>query len=142
MSKRTVTGAGLNVYVNGIMYGRVRNFQFAAQTAHEAEYALDSPDPFELSASKTKIGGKLGVYRTIGDGGAEGANMAVRFEDLPRGKYFSITLVERSSDTVVFECRYAKVQNQSWSVGERGIMTGEIDFEGLDWSNELRPLQG
>lgn len=141
-SRRVVTGASINCYVNGNLYGRVRSFSFNASTMHEAEYALDSSDPFELSAGRTKVSGKLGVWRTIGDAGAEGAHMATRFEDITKGKYFSLTLIDRTSDMVVFECRYAKVQNQSWTVQERGIMTGEIDFEGLDFSNELRPVHG
>lgn len=138
---KVVVSAGVILYVNGRAYGRVKGFQWNSDTPVAPKYGLDSTEPFELAPTITKINGKISVYRTIGDGGAEGAAMATPYEDLPRAKYFTVQLIERASDTVVFEARECSVVRQSWSVPERGMVTGEVEFEALEWSNELRPLR-
>jgi hypothetical protein len=135
---KVVTSAGVVLHLNAKAFGRVRGFQFASETPKIAVYGLDSTEPFELMPTTTKISGRVSVYRTIGDGGAEGAAMVVPYDFVPREKYFSLQLVERASDSVIFEAAYCSVIRQSWSVPEKGIVTGEIEFEALDWSNEIK----
>lgn len=129
------------VYVNGRVYGRVKEFQWSSATPKKPQYGLDSLEPYELIPTSTRVTGRLTLYRTVGDGGAEGAAMATRYEDVPREKYFSLQLMERGSQTIVFEARYCSVTNQSWSVPERGLVTGTLEFEAIEWNNELRPLK-
>lgn len=135
---KTVTSAGVIPYLNGKAFGRVRGFLFTSDTPKQALYGLDSTEPFELMPTTTRINGRISIYRTIGDGGAEGAALAASYDFLAREKYFSLQLVERASDSVIFEAMYCTVVRQSWSVPEKGIITGEIEFEALDWSNETK----
>jgi hypothetical protein len=136
---KVIVGAGVILYVNGKPYGRVSAFSFSSSTSRKSQYGLDSLEPFELSPTVTKISGQISLYRTIGDAGAEGASMTVSYEELPREKYFSVQLVERLSDTTIFDARYCSLESQTWSVSQHGIMTGQIEFEALDFNNELRP---
>lgn len=138
---KVVTSAGVVLHLNGKPFGRVKSFQFGSDTPKKAIYGLDSSEPFELMPTVTKVTGKMSLYRTVGDAGAEGAAIATSYELLPREKYFSVQLVERASDTVIFEASYCSIIRQSWSAPEKGIVTGEIDFEAIDWSNEIKPLR-
>jgi hypothetical protein len=134
---KTVTTAGVLVFINGTLYGRVASARFSSSTPRNVIYGLDSTEPFEIASSTTKVNGQLEIYRTIGDGGIEGAGMVASFKDLPREKYFSIQIIERGSETVIFEAPYCSIINQSWSMASKGMVVGTIEFEALDWVNEL-----
>lgn len=140
MQAKVISSAGVRLLLNSRAFGRVKSFQFNSTTPKKPLYGLDCMEPFELQPTTTRINGRIGLYRTIGDAGAEGAGFTTPFELLPREKYFSLQLVERSTDTVIFEATYCTVVSQVWSAPERGIITGDIEFEAIDWSNELKPL--
>lgn len=133
-----ITGARVVAYINGQRFGRVTDFKFESATPRKPIYGLDSGEPYELAPQTTRITGSLGLYRTVGDGGIEGPGIVARFEDLPREKYFSLTLIERSSDKVIFRADNCAVMSQSWSVSIKGVMMGNFSFEALTWSNEQR----
>lgn len=142
MAAKSLTGAHIVCYINGKLYGRVSNFTWDSQTVHKQIYGLDSADPFELAAAQTKIGGNVSIYRLIGDGGAQGAGIVPKYEDMPRGRYFNVTLLDRSTDLIVFQAKYCVLQAESWSIPMRGIITGQLHFEAIEWSNEVRPVKG
>ena len=134
---RTVVTAGVLLYINNRLYGKVTGFSFSSETPREPINGIDSIDPFELAANTTRVTGTIDVVRTVFDGGAEGAGLTTNFERVPQEKYFSILLLERGSDTTLFRADYCSVNRQSWSFPSRGIVTGTIEFEGLSWSNEM-----
>lgn len=138
MRAKTVTSAGVVCYLNGKRFGRVRDFSWSSSTPRKALYGIDITEPQELLTTTTRITGRLSLWRTVGDGGAEGAGMIATYEDLTKEKYFSLTLVERYSDTVIFEARYCSVTSQSWNAPEKGLVTGSMEFEALNYSNEVR----
>ena len=84
--------------------------------------------------------GKIGLFRTVGDGGIEGSGFTANYEQLSREKYFSLALIERTSDTVIFRADYCSVISQDWDASERSILRGSLEFEALDWSNEFRTI--
>ena len=136
MSAKTLTGAHIMCYVNGKLYGRVSSFTWSSQTVHKPIYGIDSADPFELAAANTKITGSMSVYRLIGDGGAQGAAIVPKYEDMPRGRYFNVTLIDRSTDLILFQAKYCVLQSENWTIPSKGIITGQLQFEAIDWSNE------
>lgn len=136
----TIVGAQVLCYINGVRFGRVTNFIWRSMTPRKAIYGLDSVDPTELAPTVTRCSGTIGMIRTTGDGGAEGAGMAAPFEDLPREKYFTVQLVDRATDRVLFQAQKCSVISQSWTVAMKTSVIGSIEFEAIDWSNEIRPL--
>lgn len=140
MRAKTIVSAGVTVYVNGAPFGRVTSFRFSSNTPREAIYGIDSLDPFELAPTRTRITGSIGLVRTVADGGAEGAGLTTNYEQLSREKYFSLMLVERISDTVIFRADYCSVVNQQWDIAAKEMVRGTIEFEALDWSNEMRSV--
>jgi hypothetical protein len=137
---KTIVTAGVLLYVNNRPYGQVTSFRFNSDTIRNAIYGIDSIDPFELAPSVTKIAGSIGLVRTLYDGGAEGAGLTTSFEKLPKEKYFSLTLVEKSSDTVIFRADYCSVTRQNWDFESKGIAKGNVEFEALTWSNEVKSV--
>jgi hypothetical protein len=134
---KTITGGHIVVYINSKLYGRCSNFSWDSQTAHKPIYGIDQADPFEFSVGQTKISGSMAVYRLSGDGGAQGAGLIPTYEDIPRGKYFNITLIDRSNDLILFQAKFCVLQSEGWSVPSKGIVTGSLRFEAIDWSNEV-----
>lgn len=135
---RTIVSAGVLLYVNNQPFGKVTGFKFSSDTPRDAIQGIDAVDPFELAPTVTRVKGSLELVRTIGDGGVEGAGLTTNFEALPQEKYFSIMLVERISDTVLFRADYCSVQSQSWEFRAKEMVHGSVEFEALSWSNEVR----
>jgi len=136
-SPRILHGARVALYVNGQAFGRVMGFQWSATYAQKPVYALDSSSAYELIPTQAKVIGTVNVYRLVGDGGAEGAQMATQFQDMIRQKYFTLALVERSTGLVLFQANRCSLQGQSWNAPIKGFVTGVINFEALEWENEV-----
>lgn len=133
---RTIVSAGVKLYVNNAPFGQVTTFRFSSSTPREAIYGIDSLDPQELAPTRTKVSGTIGLIRTSGDGGAEGAGFTTGYEKLSREKYFSLCLIDIQTDLVIFRADYCSVVNQSWDVAAKDFIKGSIEFEALDFSNE------
>ncbi len=127
------------MYVNGKLYARVTDLRFTSSTPGREIYGIDSSEPFELANTTTRCSGSMSVLRLAQDGGAEGAGMTVSYVDITREKYFSLALVDRVTDTIVFQARRCKLTSQSWDIPARGRVTGQLDFTAIDWSNEATP---
>lgn len=125
------------MYVNNRPYGKVTGFRWSSNTPREALYGIDAMDPIELAPTRTKISGTLALLRTLGDGGAEGAGFTAPYEQLSREKYFSLYLLDLQTDKTIFRADYCSVTNQSWDIGARELIKGSLEFEALDWSNEV-----
>jgi hypothetical protein len=134
---KVIATGGVILHVNGQAYGRVAEFRFNVASPRKAIYGIDCSQPFELAPTTTRVSGTLKIYRTVGDGGAEGANMMGTGRKINREKYFKLALLEKMSDTVIFRADYCSVTSQSWDVPSKGIITGTIEFEALDFSNEV-----
>jgi hypothetical protein len=137
-----VTGAKLVLYVNGEVLGRVSEMSWSVETSHRRAYGLDSLTPAELIPQSTRVHGVIRLIKTARDGGAEGAGLTAPIPDLSRVKYCALMLVDRDTDTVVFRVDRAFVESQGWSAPSRGVVTGTVAFEGMDWGNEVQPVRG
>lgn len=133
---RLLTSAQVVLYINGKPYAQVTSFRWDSHTPGRALHGLDSSEPYEFVPTVSRISGSIGLLRLIGDGGLEGAGITYHYGDLPRGKYFSLTLVERGSDTQIFRADRCWCQAQSWDVPSKGRATGQMTFEAIDWNNE------
>lgn len=136
---RILTGGHTILYINGKVFGRCFGFTFDASTASREIGGIDSTDLYELAPSQSRISMNMDWYRTIGDGGAEGAAIAATPYELPRGKYFSVMLVDRSSDTVVFQADNCRVEGQNWRIMPKQFVVGSIRCKALSWNNEVKP---
>lgn len=136
MRARTVTGAHLVCYVNGQPYSKVSSFAWESRTSSKPIYGIDSPDPYELGPTQTHLSGTLNVYRTLMDKGAQGAGIVPSFEEFVNGKYFALTIIDRSTDTLIFQSDSCMLQSESWSAASRSVMSGSLSFEAITWTNQ------
>ena len=79
----------------------------------------------------------MSVLRVSGDVGAEGSGIVAPYPDLPREKYFSVTLVEIDTDTVIFNSSRCSLVSQRWEIGARGIVTGDFAFKAVNWNHQF-----
>jgi len=128
------------LYINGSQFGRVNNFSYSVDTPRRKLATVDSLIPFELATGQTHISGTMGLYRTVLDGAAEGAGMVAPIDELPREKYFSMVLVDLTTQVVIFQADFCSVEQQSWNISSKGLVTGSVAWSALTYQNEVRPL--
>lgn len=133
---KTVRGADLQVYVNGSLFGVATAVRWSADPGRHAIYGIDQYTPFELAPGQSVIKGTVDIVRQHLDGGIEGRGAAAPERQLLLEKYFSIAIVDRSTDSAILAIDSAAVDSQQWSSQTRGILTGSFTFTGLGWSSE------
>jgi hypothetical protein len=131
-----VVGSRVVLFVNGSQVGRVTSFQFSSSTMYKPIYTLDCSIPPEFVPGQIKTIGSVSVYRTAGDGGAEGLGMTTDYPSINRQKYFTLALVLRDTGVPIFEANHCVLQNQSWSAGTKGFVTGVLNFEARSYEDD------
>lgn len=132
---RLLVGAQVVVYINAQLFGRVADMGWNETTPRREVHVVDYLPPWELIPTGITIHGTMTIYRMHRDGGLEAAGMKATWADLTKEKYFSIMVLDRVTDTVIFQANKCSVNSQSWHVG-RGYVMGNVAFTALDWSNE------
>lgn len=138
---RLQVGAQTLVHINSRPFGRVAEISYKSSTPRRKVRCIDTLLTPELIPLAVEVSGSMTIYRLHGDGGVQAAGMIPTWEQLTRGKYFSILITDRLSDTTTFRADACEVIAESWQHG-RGYIMGQIMFEGLAWSNETLPLAG
>jgi hypothetical protein len=135
---RLMVGAHALVHINGRLYGRVASIDVDSSTPHREVQPVDVLTPAELIPQAAKLSGSMQVYRIHGDGGIQATGMIPTWRDLTRGKYFSILITDRFSDTTFFRADACSCTGDRWRIA-RGYVMGQISFKGLAWTNETEP---
>lgn len=137
-----VTGARAKLYINFRLIGEVVDFGWNSSTQKRPIYGIDATEPFEMSPGLTRIRGSFSLLRPAATGSLEGYGITTSFEEHVSEKYVNIILVDRRVPLPIFQCERAVILNQSWKVAARGIMSGQVEFEGVTWNNEVGFLLG
>lgn len=136
MKPRSVVGAHVLLYVNGQPFGRVVKFRWTSITPRKKSRVIDILFPVELIPLATEVGWEMQVIRTMADGGAQGAGLAVQQQHLSKEKYCTLLLVDRRTDTTLFKSDYNNADMESWEVTPKNLMLGSIAGSGIIWTNE------
>lgn len=131
-----VAGAHVECYINGLLIGRVTSFRMNSATPHRSARGIDVMHVLEKIVTTTDISFSLGLIRTMGDGGAQGAGITTTPEDLSTKMYFTILLRDRRSDLPLFQADLCVATDESWELDARGRMVGSVTCEGITWANE------
>lgn len=137
MTSKTLHTSRLAVYFNGNRYGVINNFSYNSETAHTEIFEIDSLDAVEISPTANRVEGTFDIYRTTTDGGVEGFGISQNFSDITRGRYFTIQIIDRANDVVVFAAMQCRVITQRWSMKSKDLVMGSISFKGIEWYNEV-----
>lgn len=130
-------GSRVILYINGQALGIATSFDFTSDTSRKEIRGIDVPYPQELGATTVSVSGNIGLLRLALDSGAQGYGLISPQIDVSKEKYISILLVDRVLDTVVFQCDFANITSERWSVPSKGIITGTLSFSGIIWNNSL-----
>ena len=137
-----VVGAQVVVYVNGNMFGKVIDFEWVAETPRRFIQTVDSLLPIEAIPLATSVTGIMNIFKIHGDGGAEGAGMVAPMvmndgsSGIPLEKYFTLMVLDRAKDTVLFQADTCTLMSQRWGI-KRGHVTGSLSFRAFSWNNEI-----
>lgn len=132
----SVPTAACCCYINGKLVGRVTSFRWSSDTPRKDIYGLDSVVPYEIAPTTVSCSGSVGLIRTHADGSIEALGMTAHSSQMERERYFTLTLVDRATDTLLFRADYCAVIGQQWEVPERGLVRGTVNFRALQWNNE------
>jgi hypothetical protein len=133
---KIVHGARVLVYVNGKLFGVCTSFSWSSVSPRKKIRTIDISHAVELAATTTDVTFTMGVLRTIGDGGGQGAGVIALQSEVSKEKYFSVLLLERQSDLPLFKADLCQTDAEQWSVTAKGLATGQISCSGIIWSNE------
>jgi hypothetical protein len=133
---KLVVGAGCKCFINGRDIGIVSGIQWQGITPRERIGGLDTNIPFERGIGASEVGGVISVLKTHSDGGAARMGIAASFRHVIREKYFTLMLVDRITDEVVFRADDCSVDAQSWNVQAKQIVTGTFSWKGITWSDQ------
>lgn len=133
---KLVVSAKVLVYINGKLYGKCTSFSWSSNTKHRAIHSIDIPHPVELAPGQTDVAWQMSILRVIGDGGAQGAGIVAAQSDFTREKYFTLMLVERSTNLTIFQADYCVCDNEAWSGVAKDLLRGQLAGAGIIWGNE------
>lgn len=138
MQSKSVVGSQIKCYVNNRLFGICTGFEYTIDVGRKAIYGLDQITPFELAAGVYSVKGKMDFNKVRYDGGLEGRGLVASQDKMLLEKYIGIVLVDRVTDTVIFQADFATINNQSWEVKAKGIMTGSCTFEAIIYRNDAQ----
>ena len=137
MSQKILTGANLVVYVNARPYGLVERFTWTENTPSRENRGIDTVETVELAPTYSSVSGVMEIWRLKSDGGLEGAGLKPHSKNMARGRYFSLTLIDRITDEIFFQADRCRVESQTWPVAVKQLVKGSVSWKGLSMNNEL-----
>jgi hypothetical protein len=98
-------------------------------------HGIDVLEPIELIPVGLSLHGTLQIYRLKDDGGAEAAGLLPTWQRFTMGKYFSIHVIDRTTDGLLMQADNCEVISQSWSISPKAFVLGTVSFSGFGYSN-------
>lgn len=134
---RIVRGSDLKVYINGQLYAVATSIRWQINNGRHSIMGIDKITPFELAPGASTISGTIDCERLRQDGGLEGYGITAPQKKMMLEKYFSLAVIDRSTDTVILAIEQAAVGTQNWQVKAKGNVEGSFSFEGMQWESDL-----
>lgn len=139
--QRIIVGANIICYLNGRPLGFVHAFNYNAATPSREIRGIDCPEVIELAPTTSGCKFTMTVFRLKGGGGIQGVGMGPVASEIPRGKYFDFLLLDRITDTVVWQGRWCRVDGESGNFEAKAMSMVTVNGTAITWSNEVRPIK-
>jgi hypothetical protein len=133
---KLVVAAAVNIYINGKLFGLCTSFSWTSNTQRKEIQCIDIAHAVELAATRTSVVWQMGVLRTRGDGGMQGASVVANQANVIKEKYFTILLVERTTNLPIFKADLCNTDSENWVLTAKGLMAGTVQGKGITWVNE------
>ncbi len=136
-SVKTIRGADLIIYINNKPFGVTTGIRYQLDEGQHPIYGIDQMTPFELASGQCSIKATVEVIRVRTQAGLEGAGIGIPETKVILKRYFSLSMVDRVTDTTILHVGQASAGTQAWGVNAKGELAGNFSFEGLVWTHEL-----
>lgn len=148
MRQTLLAGPRLKIRINGIIAGYISDFNYTVNQGQKLTYGVDSPFPVEVAQGGTasSVSGSMAVWRPVGTSpetwgllsarSGDSVASAVTDSGTPQGsmlgtaQYSTIEILDRQSETILVTIIDVMFSSQSWSVAQRGLMRGTVEFQG------------
>lgn len=130
-AQRTIAGAHLKIYINGVVYNEAQQLDYTIDYGEEPIYGIDSIFPQEIKITRVSINGSISGLRLANSNGLQSANIRPGVRSSYFAPYISIRITDiRTGEDIMF-VPYAKVINEKTSVSAKGTMKTTFSFTGL-----------
>lgn len=136
MPSNLITGPHCVCYINSVPLARAASVTADIATSRRVVKGIDVLRATELIPVEQLVGGGLSVFRLHRDGGVEAAGLIGTWDSMTREKYFSLMIIDRSTDTTVLQVDRCSIQKQSWTYQPKSYVMGTITWTGLIYNNE------
>lgn len=137
MSTSILTSPSLRVFINNKVYGKVTSFSHTVDRGLRTRRGVDELLPAEIVEGPVTVRGQMDVIRLRYDAGLEGGGLVALPGRIPLEKYISIRVIDRRSDTVVFQADQARVLAYNFVVRPRDRVHLSLSFEAIGYTNEF-----
>lgn len=130
-----ICGPHTVVYINGKPFSQVSAVDYNINSPYKLLTGIDTLLPLDTIPQSLSYTATLQLYMIRGRCGIEGEGLAATWEAATRGKYFSILILDRQTQNVIFEGQKNRATGQQWRFASRSIVTGTVQFTGLFYNN-------
>lgn len=130
-NQRTVTGAHVKLYINGVVYNEVQQVSYTIDYGEEPIYGIDSVFPQEIKITRISVQGNVSGVRLGNSNGLQGENIRPGIRDSVFAPYISLRLYDRKTGEDIVFIPYAKVTNEKTDISAKGVVKLSFNFSGL-----------
>lgn len=138
--QRTVSGAHIKVYINGVAYNETQQLSYNIDYGEEPIYGIDSVFPQEIKITRISVQGSLSGIRVANSRGIQSSGLRPGVRDSVFAPYISIRIFDRRTGEDILFIPHAKIINERSSVNAKGNMTVDVSFTGLQPQQPLDRL--
>src|ERR1035437_124794 len=98
-----VTSPHVIVLINSIPFARCSGLHYEIGSSHKELRGIDTLLPVELVPVGLSLHGTMQIFRLHQDGGIEAAGLIATWRKFTKSKYFSVLVLDRSTDSVLLQ---------------------------------------
>ena len=141
-SPKVITGAQVQLFVNGVVYNEVQQLSYTIDYGEEPIYGIDSVFPQEIKITRISIQGSVSGVRVKGSNGLQGYNLRPKVMDSFFAPYVSLRIASRLTGEDIMFIPYARITNEKLDVTAKGIVKSSFSFIGLQGQQTLDRPKG
>ena len=133
----SIASAHLKFYVNGKLLGYVVSVpNWNIQRSWGELREIDNLLAKQLAPRLFACSGSVVILRGRHTGGLEGAGLVASGQAMLLQRYLTFEIQDRVSQDIVFRGLFGQVDNESWKIDQKGLVTGTFNFKCLAFANE------
>jgi hypothetical protein len=137
MAQRVISGAHINLHINGTLYNEVQQLSYTIDYGEEPIYGIDSIFPQEIKITRVSIQGTISGVRIANSNGLQGQSIRPKITDSMYAPYISIRISDRRTGEQLMWIPNAQVTNEKFDVSAKGNAVLSFSFMGLQGQQPL-----